>query len=123
MLALLLACLIATVEVMLVQSYREIERATEILDRGATVSTVLANVVREANLLAIAIERLPRSGDLEAIRLRRAFLARQLSVLEGPGAPIPACAGPWGRPKRPSPCSTRACATRATSVPKRCGRA
>ena len=89
MLALLLACLIATVEILLVQSYREIERATEIFDRGATVSTVLANVLREANLLAIAIERLPRSGDLEAIRLRRAFLARQLSVLEGLGRSYP----------------------------------
>jgi len=81
-LAVLLAGLIVSVQVMLFRSYGETERTTATFDLGANVTTVLASVQRETNMMAVEIERLPRTNSLAKVRLRRAFLNQQLLVLE-----------------------------------------
>ena len=76
----LIVVLVVGVEAFLLQSYRETERTTAGFSEASTVTTFLANIQREAILLQAEAERLDRTQDLDALRLRRMILARQLTV-------------------------------------------
>lgn len=76
----LLVVLVVGVEAFLVQAYRETEKTTAGFSTASTVTTFLANIQREAIMLQAEAERLDRTEDLDALKLRRMILARQLTV-------------------------------------------
>jgi diguanylate cyclase (GGDEF)-like protein/PAS domain S-box-containing protein len=79
-LAVVLGVLIVTVQVMIVQAYRNVGRTTTSFSYATDFVTGLANVQREVVKLGLEVERMRLPDGLDKVALRRGLVDQQIEV-------------------------------------------